>query len=746
MEFNFDLEPGRKLINSFVSAPQEVLISIITPFYNAGKYYEQTFRSVINQTFPWFEWIIVDDGSTQIKDIELLNRLAAQDVRIRVFHKENGGPSSARNLAICHSLADIIVPLDADDLIEPNYIELLYWALYYNPEYDWAYTNSVGFQNQQYLWDKPFHASLLKTYNYLTSSGAIRKSALDEVGGYDESQERQYEDWHLWLKLLAAHKKPIKLPTFSFWYRRSDTGVLSSVNSNSGRKKPAKKLVLEAANSVDTSITAKVYPDIYAGRQWLSPSISQYPMSPKDPQGKTDILFIFPWLEMGGADKFNLDLIKGLNMGHYNAHIVTTKAAPNTWKQRFGEFVTEIFELPNFLDLFHYSDFLAYLMVSRNIKLVFLSNSYYGYYALPWLKHSFPSVAFVDYVHMEEWYWRNGGYARTSGSLGNLLDCTYVCNGATRNVLINYFHRTPERVKTAYIGVDENYFCPESTACGLVYQQLDISPKRPIILFPCRIHAQKRPFLMLAIALELKKRGCNCVFVVVGDGPQMEELKNTIAQNSLQNDILLAGRQTDMRPYYKDAALTLICSLKEGLALTAYESLAMGTPVITSDVGGQAELVNDDVGVVVPLLQNEGQDLDKRFYSQEEVSLYVNAIEQLLSNQKMYQAQCANCRQRILDGFSQRQMIQRFEQEFERLLSPEMTQARLLETENGMKYMSLWEDYLTLYREYECLENYASNISQPYDTKAELLRMANSKWGQRLIWLAFKLRLNKLIK
>lgn len=746
MEFNFEQEPGKKQINPFCQTPCEALVSIITPFYNAGQYFEQTFYSVINQTFPWFEWIIVNDGSTQTADIELLEKIAGLDVRIHIFHKENGGPSTARNMAIRNAAADIIIPLDADDLIEPNYIELLYWALYFNPEYDWAYTNSVGFQDQQYTWDKPFNASILKSYNYLTYSGAIRKTALNEVGGYDESRKRQYEDWHLWLKLLAAHKKPIKIPNLSFWYRRSDTGVLSSVNRDTERKKQAEQLIHEIADSVDVSITAKVYPSVCAKNQWRAPSAFGIPLELKIYSGKTDILFIFPWLEMGGADKFNLDLIKGLDSAKYSIHIVTTKAAPNTWKQLFEEYVSELFELPNFLDLAHYSDFLAYLIKSRNIKLVFLSNSYYGYYAVPWLKHSFPSVAFVDYVHMEEWYWRNGGYARTSGSLGPLLDCTYVCNGATKNVLIEIFHRDARRIKTAYIGVDDEFFCPDSTSPGIIYRQLSIDKERPIILFPCRIHPQKRPFLMLQIALELKKRGRNYAFVVVGDGPQMEELKNAISKEHLQDSVFCVGRQTDMRPYYCDAAITLICSLKEGLALTAYESLAMGTPVVSSDVGGQAELISEDVGLVVPLLQNEANDLDTRIYSQEEILLYADAIESLLSSPEEYQKICSNCRLRIQNGFSQKLMLRHFDQEFERLLDTETTESRIKETTAGIKYLPLWEDYLTLYREYEWLENYASNINQSYDTKNELLRIANSVWGQRLIKIAFKLKLNKLIK
>ena len=61
MTFDFTREPGKKLHRHFVTEKQNPLITVVTPFYNAGRYFEQTFHSVMNQTFPWFEWIIVDD-------------------------------------------------------------------------------------------------------------------------------------------------------------------------------------------------------------------------------------------------------------------------------------------------------------------------------------------------------------------------------------------------------------------------------------------------------------------------------------------------------------------------------------------------------------------------------------------------------------------------------------------------------------------------------------------------------------
>lgn len=105
--------------------------------------------------------------------------------------------------------------------------------------------------------------------------------------------------------------------------------------------------------------------------------------------------------------------------------------------------------------------------------------------------HSFPNWPFIDYVHMEEWYWRNGGYARTSGAMGEILEKTYVCNERTRRVLINDFGRDPESVETLYIGVDQEQYDETKVEAGLVRKGLNIAEDRLIILFPCRIHPAK---------------------------------------------------------------------------------------------------------------------------------------------------------------------------------------------------------------------------------------------------------------
>ena len=734
MEFDFSKEPGRALLKRPLRHDGTPLMSVVTPYYNAGKHFEQTYNCVMNQTFPWFEWLIVDDGSTDAASLALLSRLAETDGRIRLFRQANGGQASARNTGIQNASAALIVPLDADDLIEPCFLETLYFALQADPDAAWAYSDSVGFGAQEYLWRKPFSAARMKTENLLVCTAAIRKEWLDRVGGYTVSEQLYDEDWQLWLRLLAAGARPLHIGGYLFWYRRG-LGAQQTVLRDAALRSRSQAMIRAAAAGVDGSAAAKEFPARGRTGLYSAPRASTWERKLFASHDKLHVLMLLPWMELGGADRFNLDVCAMLDKSRFEIGVITTQLAENRWQQRFAEHVTDIFNLPEFLDTEHWAEFISYYIKSREVDVLFLSNSYYGYYLVPWLRKEFPELTILDYVHMEEWYWRGGGYARCAGAMGEVLEKTLVCSERTRQVLIRDFGRAPDSVETLYIGVDEETFDAAKVPAGQARALLGIESDRPIVLFPCRIHAQKRPFLMLEIA----KRLPELAFAVVGDGPELEALKDAVKREKLEDTVFFAGRQSDMRPWYRDAALTLICSLKEGLALTAYESLAMGVPVVTSDVGGQAELIDGGVGRVVPLLQREAEDLENRAYSAEEVELYVNAIRELLADAPYGEA----CRKRITEGFSSRHMIERLA-----ALMTELTQDEDLRSARREKaaalqpYASLVGELAALYGE---IDGYESARKGGFsDTKDELLRIANSKWGSRAIKLAFKMKLNRL--
>ena len=100
-------------------------ISIIVPVYNIEKYIEKCVTSIMDQTYKNLEIILVDDGSTDSSSV-ICDQLAKRDKRIKVIHKENGGPSDARNYVLKYATSKLIAFVDGDDFIEKNMYEILY--------------------------------------------------------------------------------------------------------------------------------------------------------------------------------------------------------------------------------------------------------------------------------------------------------------------------------------------------------------------------------------------------------------------------------------------------------------------------------------------------------------------------------------------------------------------------------------------------------------------------------------------
>ena len=744
MEFDFSQQPGLTRWNKNLVNTDKPLVSIITPFYNGGKYIQQTCNCVLDQTFPYFEWVIVDDGSTKQEDLEILDGIAKLDPRIRVLHKENGGPSVARNYAVHHAVTDLILPLDCDDLIEPTFIEYCWWMLQKNPEATWAYTNSLGFGEMEYLWHVKFNPIQMKTENLLSITALIRKDAFLSIGSYSEEVKLYNEDWESWLKLIAKGCYPAQSTgEYQFWYRRSNSGVQSSIQGNKKRSQVNKGIIAAAADLVKDPKAPVIYPSKFSF-DWAQPKMSDWDKCVYAKKEKKHVAFLVPHMVMGGSDKFNLDLMTGLK-DKFELSLLTTIPSENEWLQRFRKVTPNIFNLANFVDPADFAEFISYYIKSRQVDVLFVSNSYHGYYLIPWLREHFPELPIVDYVHMEEWYWRQGGYARASGMLGAVTEKTYVCNSATRDVLIEKFGRAPESVETVYIGVDERYFCRDGVQSGQLYQELGLAENRPIVLFICRLHPQKRPFLMLEIAKKVAQKVPEVAFAVVGDGPQEKELRNKAADMHLSENVYFLGARKDVRGYYRDAKATLVCSLKEGLSLTAYESCAMGVPVVSADVGGQRDLVDEAVGKLIPCAQSEADAFDNRQFPEGEVDAYVDALVELLTDDNRWASASETCRSRVEAGFTIQKMVDYFKEELVQIMEDASMKEKRIQVSNALKLCSpLAADLFIMEMQMHCeLEKQYEDENLTYVQKA--LRVLRKQGPVQLLKKVLRVLKRKLL-
>lgn len=193
-------------------------VSIIMPCYNDGRYLQGSIDSALGQTYPDIELIIVDDGSDDAETLAVLER--QYDPRVRVLHGEHLRPAAARNRGIKAASGSYILPLDSDDLIEPDYILRAVAIMQAHPEVGIVYCHADLFDKAAGLWYLPEYSlehMLLDNVVFVTS--LFRRSDWEAVGGFDESMKHGMEDYDFWLSLLELEREVVQLPEVLFHYR-----------------------------------------------------------------------------------------------------------------------------------------------------------------------------------------------------------------------------------------------------------------------------------------------------------------------------------------------------------------------------------------------------------------------------------------------------------------------------------------------------------------------------------------------
>ena len=433
------------------------------------------------------------------------------------------------------------------------------------------------------------------------------------------------------------------------WYRRKENGELKRAKEN---QKKSKEIIEKTASKVTKIVNAVQYPKQDYNYDLIPDTVDSIKLPKIKTSNKINILMFFPWMITGGADRFNLSLINGLDKEKYNVIVILTEPNKNVLRQKFEKHAI-VYDLTSFIDQKYWLAFVNYIIEKEDINVIFNSNSKFGYYVLPYLKARYSKLPIIDYIHMEEWYNRNGGYSRYSSMLDSIIDKTLVCNENSKNILQEHFGRREEDIKTVYVGVDEDEFDPAKYNKEKLLEKYSLDKNKHILSYICRISEQKRPILLLEIINKLKEVRKDFKVLVVGEGNLLSKMKAKAKELNLDDYIQFLGNIEQTEEIYKISDLTINCSIKEGIALTSYESLSMGVPIVSSNVGGQAELIDENTGILITCRQNE-KDIYKEEYNQEEVNDFTNAIVEILNNLDKYKE---NCRKRILDNFTLKSMI-----------------------------------------------------------------------------------------
>jgi len=194
------------------------LVSIVIPCYNPGEWLLDAVASARAQTYPQIEILLVDDGTDQAEGLGYIRSAATRADRF--LEQANLGLPAARNAGMRAAGGRFVLPLDADDLLDPRYVAEAVAAIS-APDPAFVYSDCRVFGERQYIDALPeYNLYSLLDRNFLTYAALIRKDDWELAGGYDESMRLGYEDWEFWLRLGAANRFGRRLPQPLFRYRK----------------------------------------------------------------------------------------------------------------------------------------------------------------------------------------------------------------------------------------------------------------------------------------------------------------------------------------------------------------------------------------------------------------------------------------------------------------------------------------------------------------------------------------------
>ncbi len=198
------------------------------PYYNGGKYIEETLKSLFNQKVLPDEVIIVNDGSTETKSLSKLKEIENK-YTVKILNKKNGGISDAINTGAKIAEGDIIFQLDSDDILSDTYIEKFVEIFENNSEIDGvtcgykAFYDGVDLSDETNFHRKYMPEGLIQPKIFFENcgggpNGAFRKDALEKIGYWDK-KFTSFQDWSMWLNFLKNDLKQYIIPEYLYLYR-----------------------------------------------------------------------------------------------------------------------------------------------------------------------------------------------------------------------------------------------------------------------------------------------------------------------------------------------------------------------------------------------------------------------------------------------------------------------------------------------------------------------------------------------
>lgn len=575
------------------------LISVVMSVYNGEKYLRESIDSILNQTFKDFEFIIIDDGSTD-KTKAIIQ--SCKDKRIVLISRENKGLVASLNEGIEIARGQFIARQDADDISTPNRLKEQLTALNNNPDLglvcsdiDEIDLNGVTI-NRYTIYDTFPDGALELALGWVNpiAHGTVlmKKDVFIKAGCYSESAWPA-EDYDLWLR-IARFSRLGKLSAKHYKYRVNDEGISFS-NTN---QQVAQSQIIQAA-LLDNPI--KLRHGKYLYRTPLEKIRGIYSLVRKGKiitaikhvfrgrlsgrnqvaGGAKNVLHISIAESIGGGEETVRNVFSSLG-----AEFKFSLLAPRSLNEQLN-LRNPTYNLP--------------LRVQVNGALArktpLLRQIIYR--ILIWL--SIPASSY-DIVHIHQFDKDLIGAlpknskkilsAHTRYIFGREFEPIAKKSLSALNIIIAVSRATMQDLQS--LGLDKKILCMVSNGIdGSNLLKLDQKRERRDIVWVGRlVREDKNPDLFIDIAQEAYRRDLKLKFRVYGDGDYRHSLESRVVKSGLKN-IEFAGFVENKNLIFQYSYVTCITSESEAMPLTALESMASGTPVVSTDVGDLRLMLQD---------------------------------------------------------------------------------------------------------------------------------------------------------
>lgn len=206
------------------------MISVVMSVYNGEKYLDEAIESILKQTYKDFEFIIINDGSTD-KSLEIIEKYKKQDERIVLISRENKGLIASLNEGIKKAKGKYIARMDADDISLPNRFEQQIKFLEKNPEIGvcGTWVEVFGENRNPTIWkmpiqDEELRPRLLFSVTFAHPSVMMRKGLINQYNLRYNEKYINAEDYKFWLD-FSKYTKFVNIPKVLFQYRYLETSI-----------------------------------------------------------------------------------------------------------------------------------------------------------------------------------------------------------------------------------------------------------------------------------------------------------------------------------------------------------------------------------------------------------------------------------------------------------------------------------------------------------------------------------------